>query len=336
MKAHILSAFPGPPLDPNNYAFLWLKESAKQDPFGRHQLTEDAKEADIILFVENHTHDAYLLSVRHHPVYRAFSSRSLVYHDDDFAVPVLRGLYPSIRRRDYMPDRCRAAGYIARVTKNDSICYDPARRNRKWLYSFMGEANSTVRLKLLSAVHTEGFVRDTTGARLWQMAAGPARDHFTREYAQSILDSEFILCPAGYGPSTYRLFEAMEMGRVPVILSDEWVPPQGPAWSDFSLQIPERDADAIPSILRTASANHEKMGLLARRAWEQWFAKPVCFDRLIELCSEIQKTPMRTWSTLCAWTTLLRKPHLETYMRSHYYSAANTVRSKIKSHFTPR
>jgi hypothetical protein len=336
MKAYILSAFPGPPLDSNNHAFLWLKESAKQDPFGRHQLTEDPKEADVILFVENHTHDAYLLSVRHHPVYRAFSSRSFVYHDDDFAVPVLRGLYPSIRRRDYMPDRCRAAGYIARIAQNDAICYNPTGRNRKWLYSFMGEANSTVRLKLLSSAHTEGLVRDTTGTRLWQMAPGPERDRFTREYAESILDSEFILCPAGCGPATYRLFEAMEMGRVPVIISDEWVPPPGPTWTDFSLQIPERDVDAIPTILRSASANHEEMGLLARQAWDQWFSKPVCFDRLIELCSDIQKTPTKTWSTPRAWATLLRKPHLEICMRFHYHSATNAVRSKIKGCFGSR
>src|SRR5262249_13044118 len=150
---------------------------------------------------ESHPGDhPYLLSVRHHPVYRRFAEKCFVYHDDDSAVPVLRGLYPSIRKRDYLPDRCRSAGYIARIARNDSIRYDPAPRTRKWLYSFYGEANSAVRLALFAHPHPNGLIRDTTGVRLWQMASGAARDVFTREYAQAILDSQFVLCPAGFGP----------------------------------------------------------------------------------------------------------------------------------------
>src|SRR5262245_28141360 len=115
MRAYLLSAFPGPPIDPNNFAFLWLRESAEQDPFGRHQVTDDPDQADIILFVENHSHDddPYLLSIRHHPLYRRFRRKCLIYHDNDNAVAALRGIYPSIRKRDYLPDRCRSAGYIA-------------------------------------------------------------------------------------------------------------------------------------------------------------------------------------------------------------------------------
>jgi len=208
MQAYLLSAFPGPPIDLNNFAYLWLQESAEQDPFGRHRLTDDPGQADIILFVENHAHpnDPYLLKVRYHPVYRRFPGKCFVYHDDDNAVPVLRGIYPSIRKRDYLADRCRSGGYIARIAQNDSICYDPAPRKRRWLYSFFGEANSAVRFDLLTRVHPDGLVRDTSGARLWQMDPGPTRDVFTTQYAEAILDSQLVLCPAVCGPSTFRLF----------------------------------------------------------------------------------------------------------------------------------
>ena len=119
----------------------------------------------------------------------------------------------------------------------------------------------------------------------------PTRDLFTKEYAKAILDSQFVLCPAGWGPATYRLFETMEMGRVPVILSDEWVPPPGPRWDEFSIRVPENRAGEISAILSNYSDRHEIMGRLARSSWEQWFAKPVCFHRLIELCADIQATP---------------------------------------------
>ena len=131
MQVYLLSAFPG------TTALLWLRESAEQDPFGQHRLVEHADQADVILFVENHAHgDPYCLSIRHHPVYRRFPEKCFIYHDDDYAVAVLRGIYPSIRKRDYLVDRCRSGGYIARIAGNDSICYDPAPRTRRYLYSF--------------------------------------------------------------------------------------------------------------------------------------------------------------------------------------------------------
>ena len=161
------------------------------------------------------------------------------------------------------------------------------------------------------------------------MEPGPTRDLFTAEYAEAILDSQFVLCPAGFGPATYRLFEAMEMGRAPVILSDEWVPPRGPRWDEFSVRVPECRAGEISAILSNYSDRHEVMGRLARRAWEQWFAKPVCFHRLIELCADIQATPLRPYSTLRAWGTLLRSPHLKNYLRPFYRSTIRELKSAI-------
>lgn len=319
MRAYLLSAFPGPPVDPNNFAFLWLRESAEQDPFGQHLLVAHPEQADIILFVETHGgDDPYRLSIRYHPVYQRFPKRCFVYHDDDHAVAVLRGIYPSIRKRDYLPDRCRSAGYIARIATNEFVHYDPARRCRKWLYSFLGEANSEVRRALFSRAHQDALIRDTSGLRHWQMEPGQVRDLFMMQYAEAISESQFVLCPAGFGPSTYRLFETMEMGRVPVILSDEWVPPLGPQWDQFSIRIPERAAGEIPSILSSFSSRHEEMGRKARVAWEQWFAKRVCFHRLIELCADIQATPARRFSTALAWRTVLRPPHLRNYLRPYY------------------
>jgi hypothetical protein len=316
MQVYLLSAYRGPP-----NAVLWLRESAEQDPFGRHRLVDNADQADVILFVENHAHgDPYCLSIRHHPVYRQFPEKCFIYHDDDNAVAVLRGIYPSIRKRDYLIDRCRSAGYIARIAENDSVRYDPAPRARRYLYSFAGEANSEVRSSLFARAHPDGLIRDTTGKRLWQMEPGPTRDLFTMEYAETILDSQFVLCPAGFGPATYRLFEAMEMGRVPVILSDEWVPPPGPRWEEFSIRVPECCAGEISAILSNYSDRHEVMGRLARSAWEQWFAKPVCFHRFIELCADIQATPPCPYSALRACGTLLMSPHLKNYLRPYYRS----------------
>jgi hypothetical protein len=97
-----------------------------------------------------------------------------------------------------------------------------------------------------------------------------------RAYLEEILASKFVLCPRGFAPSSHRLFEVMELGRVPVILSDSWVPPAGPIWPSFSLSIPENSIDDIPAVIEAHFHRAEEMGRLARAQWEQWFSPERC------------------------------------------------------------
>ena len=70
-----------------------------------------------------------------------------------------------------------------------------------------------------------------------------------REYVQDILLSKFVLCPRGWSPATYRLFEVMELGRCPVIISDDWVPIDGVPWQDCCLVIRQKDVASCANIL---------------------------------------------------------------------------------------
>jgi len=305
MLIHVLTAYPSPPIDPSNFCHLWLRESAALDSFQKHQLTDDPDAADMILFAESHFNwDPYMLKVLLHPVYRRHRQKCFVYHDSDFALPIMRGIYPSIRRRDYQPDRCRAGAYIARINRNAAIRYEPGTTGGKWLYTFFGERNSPVRAGLFRREHPKGLVRDTTGRSLWGVEPGPQLETFTGAYAQAILDSRFVLCPAGIGPSSYRLYETMEMGRVPVILSDDWVPPPGPRWSDFSLHLPESSLPELESLLIGFISQQPRMAQLAREEWQRWFDKPVCFHHLVEACLEVKNTPAspsRFCAPVAAW-----------------------------------
>ena len=102
-------------------------------------------------------------------------------------------------------------------------------------------------------------------------AADQVKDYRQR-YWSIMARSQFVLCPRGYGSSSFRLFEAMQCGRAPVIVSDAWVPPAGPDWSAFSLRIPERKLAQIPQILAQHEDEAARMGELARKAWQQWFS----------------------------------------------------------------
>ena len=80
------------------------------------------------------------------------------------------------------------------------------------------------------------------------------------------------------------------MGRVPVILSDEWLPPAGPDWEKFSLRLPERDAVRVPGLLEERADEALEMGRVARAEWEKNFSPDMIFHRIVELCLEIQKS----------------------------------------------
>jgi hypothetical protein len=80
----------------------------------------------------------------------------------------------------------------------------------------------------------------------------------------------------------------MQLGRVPVVLSDEWVPPQGPPWGDFAIRLAESRLDEIPAVLRRHEHRAQEMGAAARRAWEEWCASgPVLVRRLLDSLEEL-------------------------------------------------
>jgi len=79
-----------------------------------------------------------------------------------------------------------------------------------------------------------------------------------------------------------RLFEAMSLGVAPVLISDRYVLPRGPAWDTFLVRIPERRARDVVAILRPLASQSAPRARLARAAWEEWFAPDVIFDRLVD------------------------------------------------------
>lgn len=62
----------------------------------------------------------------------------------------------------------------------------------------------------------------------------------TATFVDAMARSHFALCPRGYGPTSYRLFEAMQFGTVPVYISDEFILPMQDEleWSSFCFREP--------------------------------------------------------------------------------------------------
>ena len=50
----------------------------------------------------------------------------------------------------------------------------------------------------------------------------PSRRLNTQEYLNAIANSKYVICPPGAGADTYRAWEAIYLGAIPVVLEDFW------------------------------------------------------------------------------------------------------------------
>jgi hypothetical protein len=316
-RIHLLTAHPESDLRATG-GYLSLKASAGLDRFKIHELLDDPEKADFILFAEI---DAGRLceTVLAHPYIKRFRNKCFMFSSDWRVIPFLPGVYTALEKSWYLPRRVRPGFY-------PSCLINPLIKLEPWtecdlLYSFMGDLKTApVRQVLASLDHVRGLFVDTSKesqAVMWR-GTDEQRSIFWMRYVELARRSKFILCPRGMAPSSIRLFEAMCMGRVPVILSDEWVPPLGPQWENFSIRISERDAPSTISILAEREAEAFAMGLAGRQEWENYFSPEVMFHRVVELCLDIQRSRrLPEWLDRQSIIPQLLRPHnLREYGRS--------------------
>jgi len=270
--------------------YVSMIEDARQDRFKVHTLVDRPEEADLILFVEI---DVGRLcgDVLGHPYIKRFPGKCFMFSTDWRSIPFLPGVYTSLEKSWYLPHRSRSGFYLSCVI-NPLVKYE-AEGECDLLYSFVGDLKTApVRQVLAEMDHPRGLFVDTSHQSQAVMWNGTAEERaiFWQRYVEISLRSKFILCPRGLAPSSIRLFETMCMGRVPVILADEWVHPEGPQWETFSIQIPECDARSVPKILAEKETLATEMGWRAHAEWEKYFAPDVAFHRAVDLCLEIQKS----------------------------------------------
>jgi hypothetical protein len=73
----------------------------------------------------------------------------------------------------------------------------------------------------------------------------------TADFIDVMCRSTFALCPRGYGKTSFRLYEAMQLGCIPVYLYDEpWLPYADLLdWREFAVLVHEQQAPRLHDIL---------------------------------------------------------------------------------------
>jgi len=270
--------------------------------------------------------------------YSALAEKVFVFDQFDPAVGLFPGIYASLRRYLFSQSRHRTGCYLQSL--NEFITYrEPDCEGWiRYLFSFQGNASSRVRNRLFLTEFGRNDVlierKRPPGGRI---AGGHENDdsspevvEFKRQYAEVITRSKFILCPRGHGTSSVRLFETMQSGRVPVIISDAWVPFSNIEWSRFALRIREKDIANLPDICLDATSHWITMALEARRTWEEWFS-PRGLAKLIETSIlDIKRTRKCPERLLRPFDWPVRRSLVKgRYLAVRSYSAAMSAMSRF-------
>ena len=269
-----------------------FEKNARIDSFGVHELVDDPEEAEIIIFIELRWHGLFAERIRWHPLFRRYREKCFLFDFEDFSLPFLPGVYASLRRQHHDPSRTRAGYYVA-FERNPYIDFRPVDPDSPYLGSFIGSfKNSPVRGEI-GKLPTDRFLLVDTSAYSKTVLAGETaaeeRHRFWSQYADAMEAGKFSLCPRGIGPGSIRVFESMQMGRCPVILSDEWVLPPHVDWPNCSIVLPEKDASHLPEILEAKEDQATVLGQNARLMWEKYYSPSVQFHWLVETCLELKQ-----------------------------------------------
>ncbi|MBX2878411.1 MAG: glycosyltransferase family 47 protein [Granulosicoccus sp.] len=265
-----------------------MLQSAQLDQSKTHSLCTDASRADAIVFIENTQFDDILFGrLTNHVWVQEFPDKCFMYNEMDRPWDVLPGLYTCMTRQHRLANRHRAFAYLSTPNASVKTIHEDNYEHR-WLFSFMGAMSHHCRRKIMRLSHDRAFMKDTSEFNVWN-ADEAEMQRRASEYARVLGESLFVMCPRGIGTSSIRLYETLEAGRVPVIVSDDWVPPPEADWS-FAVQVQEKRVPSIPKLLESLEQEAIERGALARQTWLQHYAPEALFntfgDAIESLCAQ--------------------------------------------------
>ena len=146
-----------------------------------------------------------------------------------------------------------------------SAIYDTSKikEERDILYSFIGHCGTHPIREKLAKLYPK-YCFSTEG--VWMSKK------YKNKYIDLLGSSVFSLCPRGTGVSSMRLYEALSMKSIPVIISDELNLPLDwyVNWDNFSIKIREDEVDNIEEILSSYSGHIEELKQMSKKGQQFW------------------------------------------------------------------
>jgi hypothetical protein len=164
----------------------------------------------------------------------------------------------------------------------DPHSYEP-KEDKKYKVVFCGRRTHDLRELMFNKFS------DLDGYKMYDNSTMAISGDQVEIFKDLITDSIFGLCPRGYGPASFRMYETMQMGCIPIYVSDEfWLPFSDLIdWERAALLItPEKILD-IPKLVDELIASGKWVDMLeyGKRCYEEhlsWSGTIKTIRRVVE------------------------------------------------------
>lgn len=158
--------------------------------------------------------------------------------------------------------------------KNDLVTKDI-------ICSFVGSLTHPIRKSLYDTYHNNRNFQ-FENMQQWSQSVS---DHNLLNFCQTTQRSRFTMAPRGYGLSSFRLYEILQLNSIPVYVSDKhWLPFTDELnWEDFCVIVKDHQIPELESILLSISDEKQKKMLeTGKEVYETYFT-------LESVCNQILK-----------------------------------------------
>jgi len=156
----------------------------------------------------------------------------------------------------------------------------PGNMPRKLLASFVGSNTHPIRVKMFEACKSSENI--AIYMKGWTPEVG--RSEF-ETFVNVTANSKFALCPRGYGLNSFRLYEAMQLQTIPVIITNDYYLPWEDElnWEEFSVLIEEDQIPYISEVLEGFSDDYvERMRTRISEVYEEYFSLDGVYNNIIK------------------------------------------------------
>lgn len=180
-----------------------------------------------------------------------------------------------------------------------------------------GLPNSLVRMR--EKWHYQEVVYDHQIFRRKSEVQDPLTNPEAFEYRDALAKSHFVLCPSGSGANSLRLWEAIDCGAIPIILSPTYIPPgNARLWQQASLSfsVSRSEIARIPQIVSTLLDDTDRMKgfVSATKQLRLLYGRDVfVHDILMMFMGALSEHPQESgrwsgalWSRIQSWVGLAR------------------------------
>jgi len=135
------------------------------------------------------------------------------------------------------------------------------------LFSFIGSNTNDIRVKLKDQYPDDvklGFDR--------------------QEFIKQINTSTFTLCPRGKSENTFRIFEALMCGSIPVYISDVFVEPFNIPFESYGVKLTPENINLISDIFKSEAITQSAKALAENNKdiYEHFFTYEGCYDNILK------------------------------------------------------